>query len=1166
MAVTTRRSQTNETTDLMATDPNVQTHINRSDPMVEDPDLSTYKPPRVLPSVGQGVTTPLAGFTTHRKQEPLVLIPNRLAWGKKTLSALISTIRKPIMADKHTKDHKRMQFARILIEMEIPNFPDRSFWYLNEYGKLLEQVIEYEWLPVKCKHCAVYGHIMGDCRRIEKPKETPKERKTVEKTVVILSEFVGVKSKEKQVQSHSVSTETSYVAADFNKTKEHWNVRGLNNKDKYDSFADIWRLNKLGVGVLIETKFRGEKLHRQNKDFFATFIYGANTIDNRSDLWLALSKINVAKAWLILSDFNVVFHHKDRNGETLLLLLNLLIPQAGLLKLLPQGVQTGGPRKLEQSFEMSKSLDPSAKAIWCGLNIPKHGFILSQAANMNMLTRDMFSMRSIPSSSMNLVPLMEEFVHPLLKNTLGDCNLEANDWIPEAAQFFFIIVASMEATRDVTRAVLRRVLRGFWFFLYITKLRYCSLHLPTSIFTFFTVVSGVFLSTVMDEFLNTVSTTLALPPDETIVFTYDVGSSSSSPATISLLLKLHTIRPYNHPSLMKTLSGIWSSQCCFPVSVSKHADGMFLVTFGCEGDIKRFIAMEVGDLIKVDKDTIKEGTRPYMCLRILLDVNLPIRRGMNIKFIRMGREFIKWLDFKYERLPDFCFFCRKLDHTKKYRLAFLPKCDELFSEPLCPYNILLRGKEKISKKSHPFQYPHHPTITMVNYQPVNLNLPPQHLSAHSITFLSFLNLNANFTGPFVPPQSTFVIMMPTPMNPNTTNIAPSFTRPNFDISMRSSAFTSYSTDSLIVADISASQMDTLSSALTLLVAGSDKVASVLRSWSSKCFSRAGKEVLLKVVIQAIPTYDMASFRLPIKICKGTEARMAKFWWGSTGCLGKFIGNPGSSVLKARYFPHFSILEVVPGHNPSYSWRRTWDVVKLWLYLDESMVNDILKVPVSGCYGHDDLIWERESFGIFTVKFAYHLAFSQQDLPSSSSFYIAPDPEKLCDIPDVQQVHSTSHNSTTLSAPAQPIELGNFRIFTDAAIDPKCRKYSVGVVVLDACNRVKAGFSTPFTGLVSPAIAEAKAIYQAIQWAQLIKLPVDVLMADCKSIVDKLSSCNWNNSILDDILSNIKNLLSFSPRLAICHVHREYNVIAHKVAKLGLGLDNELVWNGSLPSL
>ena len=44
-------------------------------------------------------------------------------------------------------------------------------------------------------------------------------------------------------------------------------------------------------------------------------------------------------------------------------------------------------------------------------------------------------------------------------------------------------------------------------------------------------------------------------------------------------------------------------------------------------------------------------------------------------------------------------------------------------------------------------------------------------------------------------------------------------------------------------------------------------------------SRAGKEVLIKAVAQAIPTYTMSVFQLPSKLCEELDGLYARFWWG-----------------------------------------------------------------------------------------------------------------------------------------------------------------------------------------------------------------------------------------------------------------------------------------------
>ena len=57
----------------------------------------------------------------------------------------------------------------------------------------------------------------------------------------------------------------------------------------------------------------------------------------------------------------------------------------------------------------------------------------------------------------------------------------------------------------------------------------------------------------------------------------------------------------------------------------------------------------------------------------------------------------------------------------------------------------------------------------------------------------------------------------------------------------------------------------------------ERVWSKIRGWKEKLLSQAGREILLKIVIQAIPAYSMSCFKLPITLCNEIEIMIRKFW-------------------------------------------------------------------------------------------------------------------------------------------------------------------------------------------------------------------------------------------------------------------------------------------------
>lgn len=61
----------------------------------------------------------------------------------------------------------------------------------------------------------------------------------------------------------------------------------------------------------------------------------------------------------------------------------------------------------------------------------------------------------------------------------------------------------------------------------------------------------------------------------------------------------------------------------------------------------------------------------------------------------------------------------------------------------------------------------------------------------------------------------------------------------------------------------------------------DWVLSKIQGWKNKFLSQAGHEMLIKAVVQAVPTYLMNVFWLPNRLCRDINGAIMRFWWANS---------------------------------------------------------------------------------------------------------------------------------------------------------------------------------------------------------------------------------------------------------------------------------------------
>ncbi|KAK9983959.1 hypothetical protein SO802_033484 [Lithocarpus litseifolius] len=115
-------------------------------------------------------------------------------------------------------------------------------------------------------------------------------------------------------------------------------------------------------------------------------------------------------------------------------------------------------------------------------------------------------------------------------------------------------------------------------------------------------------------------------------------------------------------------------------------------------DIGKDIGSKIGRVLEVDKRAMQADLAKFLRIRVDVPIVEPLRRGGFVKNDEGGRF---WVDFRYERLPTFCYKCGILGHDEKHCQvsSMEPLSGRQYGEWLKAGGVIKNGGEKEKMKA-----------------------------------------------------------------------------------------------------------------------------------------------------------------------------------------------------------------------------------------------------------------------------------------------------------------------------------------------------------------------------------------------------------------------------------------------------------------------------------
>ncbi|XP_060217048.1 uncharacterized protein LOC132644468 [Lycium barbarum] len=222
-----------------------------------------------------------------------------------------------------------------MVEVPLNQKYPECVMFENEKGCITEQEIYYEWKPILCEHCKIYGHGKQNCRKLEERTISNKE----EKTNVDQRQGMGnnnhpavpkdkEKGKAKEVgaivhkgthQAAQQSYKPKEIAGTSNSFASLGGTFGAKDQEMTHKFETRQQLSMPSREArAVEGNDMNTKKGRQRKiSLDKGRVYGFNDQGLRRELWQQIEGIHdkVSGAWAVMGDFNCVLNREERVGR-----------------------------------------------------------------------------------------------------------------------------------------------------------------------------------------------------------------------------------------------------------------------------------------------------------------------------------------------------------------------------------------------------------------------------------------------------------------------------------------------------------------------------------------------------------------------------------------------------------------------------------------------------------------------------------------------------------------------------------------------------------------------------------------------------------------------------------------------------------------------------------